>query len=54
MFTLAPEDIRLIKLLSNQMGETPSQIIKRAVVTLSHVYSAEGIKKLDEKNEKRN
>jgi hypothetical protein len=49
MFTLSPEDIRLIKLLSEQMGETSSQIVKRAVITLSHVYSAQGVKKIGEK-----
>lgn len=44
MFTLSLEDIRLITLLSEKMGETPSQIIKRAVITLCHVHSAENLK----------
>lgn len=51
MFNLSPEDIRLVKLLSEQFGETASQVIKRAIVTLSHVHSAEKSEDKTRKNQ---
>jgi len=36
MFTLSLEDIRLLKVLSDQMGELPSQIVKRALQFFAH------------------
>ncbi len=38
MFTLSPEDVRLIDILSEKLGETRSQVIKRAVVILAILH----------------
>ncbi len=50
MFNLSPEDIRILKTLSDEYGETTSQVIKRALMMCYCAKKLAGNEWIEEEN----